>query len=59
METPTDTEVPRGLTCVGDMCQYPRTCQWNDCCMEAQMKKSLEAKRMAESVDGKAESRSS
>ena len=47
METPTDTDAPTGLACVADLCQYPRTCQWNDCCMEAEMKKSLDAKMEA------------
>ena len=44
MESSTDTDVSIDLACVADMCQYPRTCQWNNSCMEGQMKKSLDAK---------------
>ena len=36
----------RDLTqdCLLKTCKYPRTCRWNACCMEGQMKKSMDAK---------------
>ena len=40
LDFPTDDE----LACVYEKCKYPRTCQWNNCCMEGEMKKSLDAK---------------
>jgi hypothetical protein len=30
--------------CVLETCKYPRTCRWNACCMEGEMKKSTDAK---------------
>ncbi|MDE0822118.1 MAG: hypothetical protein OSA95_13425, partial [Opitutales bacterium] len=39
--------------CVLETCKYPRTCRWNACCMEGEMKKSMDAK-MNEGVEEKA-----
>jgi hypothetical protein len=39
--------------CVLETCKYPRTCNWNSCCMEDEMKKSMDAK-MHEGAEMKA-----
>jgi hypothetical protein len=32
------------LCCVVEKCRYPQTCEWNQRCMESEMKKSMDAK---------------
>ena len=41
-------------SCVSEKCRYPQTCEWNQRCMEAEMKKSLDAK-MVSGMMGKQE----
>ena len=46
-----DNKLPHKLTCLVDICKYPRTCEWNNCCMEGEMKKSMDAKKNIEEKD--------
>ena len=44
MNTPEDKEAATKLQCVLDRCMYPKTCRWNEHCMEKAMRTSKEAK---------------
>jgi len=47
---PEDKELAAELQCVFGCCMYPKTCRWNERCMETGMREGKEAKMAREKI---------